>query len=134
SRAYFLGAVTTIAVCTNPPACSAGTLFRVRHRAHNAPSRRRGEWVTNRTAARLGWSLAGLSTTFVAAAMVLAALSGGQTNLDFNGPFFAAAIVTFSVLGALLASRRPGNPFGWIFLAASTAFALSLLADWSAHY
>jgi cytochrome bd-type quinol oxidase subunit 2 len=90
--------------------------------------------VKNRTTGRLAWSLAGLSMGFVAASVVFMFVNHGQSTFDFNGPFFAAAIVAFAVLGSLLASRRPSNPMGWIFLAAGALFALNILADQYAHY
>ncbi len=90
--------------------------------------------MTKRTAGRLAWALAALAVGLVAAAVGFMLVDRGQTTLDFNGPYFAAAILAFAVLGALLASRRANNPMGWIFLAAAALFAINIFADRYAHY
>jgi signal transduction histidine kinase len=57
-----------------------------------------------------------------------------QTTLSFSGPFFAGAALAFAILGGLLASRRPSNAMGWIFLSAAAAFSINLLADRYSQY
>jgi signal transduction histidine kinase len=42
--------------------------------------------------------------------------------------------LTFSVVGALLASKRPGLPFGWVFLAAGIIAGFQDLGDSYAHF
>jgi MFS family permease len=90
--------------------------------------------LSERSAGRLAWSLAGLTVGLDAAAVVLMVAANEQVTFEFNGPIFAAAIVAFAILGALLASRRPHNAMGWIFLAAAVLFAVNILADHYAHY
>jgi hypothetical protein len=77
--------------------------------------------MSTRVAARLAWSLAGLSVAISAASVVLyiatrsvqppgSWVAGGDSAvLIFLLPFLA-----FPLVGALIASRRPNNPIGWI--------------------
>jgi signal transduction histidine kinase len=58
------------------------------------------------------------------------ALSAGGDNLDPRlhqvfSPIFA---ITFSLIGGIVASRRPRNPVGWISAAVGFFYALSLVA------
>ncbi len=48
--------------------------------------------------------------------------------------FFVVALLTFSTVGALVASRRPGNPIGWIFVSLGAMFAISAFANEYASY
>ncbi|MGH3340840.1 MAG: hypothetical protein ACRDPL_18685, partial [Propionibacteriaceae bacterium] len=71
----------------------------------------------------LAWSLAGISFAMYAAGFVFAFLtlgvadpveqssSGGIGGLLVYLPFLA-----FPIVGALIASKRPENPIGWICL------------------
>jgi hypothetical protein len=78
--------------------------------------------MSHRTAAWLAWSLAGLSVAMFLASVVLYVLvrssqealsSGGAlSDLLLYVPFLA-----FPLVGALIASRHPKNPVGWICLA-----------------
>lgn len=77
-----------------------------------------------RGASRLAWTLLGLTAALMAASLVIA-FTGGETwnaNLAVIPVEFALAVV-----GALVAART-GNRLGWLFLAASVAGALSVLA------
>jgi hypothetical protein len=47
---------------------------------------------------------------------------------------FATLIVSFSVIGALIASHRPENPIGWIFLAVGCCYGLLSAGDEYAIY
>jgi len=79
--------------------------------------------MSRRTASWLAWSLAGLSVALYAAGFVFAFLalnvavpirqtsSGGIGGLLVYLPFLA-----FPIVGALVASKRPRNPIGWICL------------------
>ena len=89
----------------------------------------------------LAWSLAGLSGSMFVAGTILTILSfyvrapaaqpssnwgsgGAIGNLLILAPF-----VAFTIVGALIASRRPENPIGWICLAAGLFWTLIALDD-----
>jgi len=78
--------------------------------------------MSHRAATRLAWALAGLALGLLAASS--AANLGG---LD-ESVLVVALAVTFSVVGALIASRHPGNAIGWIFLAVAVATGLGGVA------
>jgi hypothetical protein len=80
--------------------------------------------MSPRAASWLAWSLAGLSFAMFAVGVVLYVLlrSGpvpsnliaGRTVIDVLN---SVPVLAFPVVGALIASRRPKNPIGWICLA-----------------
>jgi signal transduction histidine kinase len=74
--------------------------------------------MTGRTAALLAWVAWGLTLVFSTVSLVLIALTetkGDPTRFGFVG-FEAALAAVFGTVGATIASRRPGNPIGWIFV------------------
>src|SRR5215212_2292541 len=83
-----------------------------------------------RAAAWLAWSLCVLCVALAAASPILALLNGhtlGEIFMAGGGPpilTLATLTVSFSVVGALIASQRPENPIGWIFLAVGFFYAL----------
>jgi signal transduction histidine kinase len=83
-----------------------------------------------RTARFLAW--AGVS---IAAAEVIGAFAIGVAANTSSGGFGAvglALVLTFPLMGALIASKRPDNPIGWIFIAVGLSFATASLAgQWS---
>ncbi|MDQ3224361.1 MAG: hypothetical protein M3Q75_12955, partial [Gemmatimonadota bacterium] len=93
--------------------------------------------MSARLASWLAWPLAGLSVAIFAASLVLyvlarsapvpGSLGASRTLFDLlvSVPFLA-----FPVIGALLASRRPRNPIGWICLADGFLWALLGLFDY----
>src|SRR5215208_2874756 len=87
--------------------------------------------MSRRTAAWLAWSLCLMSVALAAASLILAPLNGrtlAEIFLDWSsGPSIAALptwTVSFSVVGALIASHRPENSIGWIFLAVGFFYGL----------
>jgi NADH:ubiquinone oxidoreductase subunit 6 (subunit J) len=90
--------------------------------------------MSARAAAWLAWSLAGLSVAMFLANVVLyvfahssheASSTGGVlSDLLFYVPFLA-----FPIVGALIASRRPYNPIGWICLAVGLSWMLGGLSE-----
>jgi signal transduction histidine kinase len=74
--------------------------------------------MTSRTAGRLAWSAWGLIAAFAAASFVLIALSETKGDPARFGPqgFDGVLSIVFGTVGALIASRRPDNVIGWLFL------------------
>jgi signal transduction histidine kinase len=83
-----------------------------------------------RTARFVAW--AGVA---VSAAEVIGAFAIGVAANTSSGGSDAvglALVLTFPLMGALIASRRPENPIGWIFIAVGVSFATASLAgQWS---
>ena len=95
--------------------------------------------MSRRTAAWLAWSLCALGVALAAASPILALLNGRTLAEIFMawGPSIltlATLTVSFSVVGALIASHRPENPIGWIFLAVGFLQGLLSAADQYAIY
>jgi hypothetical protein len=85
--------------------------------------------VSARSARRLAWGLFGLTVlSFAGAVAVVIAgvgTSGGLGIVFAIGVF----IFTFAGVGAVVASRQPANPLGWIMSVAGLAYGLMSLAD-----
>ena len=89
----------------------------------------------------LAWSLAGVSVAMFVAGFALALLTlnvadpvtrpsvGGIDGLLIFLPFLA-----FPIVGALVASKRPRNPIGWICLTAGLFWMLIAIGDQSTAY
>ncbi len=87
--------------------------------------------MSARFAARLAWSLCVLSLLLLTLSLLLILLER-STAEEF--PWQAQVInvvgtIGAPILGALVASRRPGNPYGWIWLGYGMGFVLASLAD-----
>jgi hypothetical protein len=87
----------------------------------------------------LAWSLCLLCVVLAAASLILALLNGRTLGEIFSAccPSIAAFLtwmVSFSVVGALIASHRPENPIGWIFLAEGFSYGLLSAGDEYAVY
>ena len=69
-----------------------------------------------RIAAPLAWSLWALSVTFAAFGLFFLYLNGAfEDLLDESLGIDAVLALAFPTVGAIIASRRPGNAVGWIF-------------------
>jgi signal transduction histidine kinase len=60
-----------------------------------------------------------------------ASLPAGQQGWGFSYAFGEAVNIAVPAVGLVVASRRPANPIGWLFLAAGAAIGLG--AFWSAY-
>jgi hypothetical protein len=89
-----------------------------------------------RSAAWIAWSLCLLCVVLVVASLILALLNGRTLGEIFiaGNVTFATLTVSFSVVGALIASHRPENSIGWIFLAEGFCYGLLIAADEYAIY
>lgn len=88
-----------------------------------------------RAAARLAWSLAGLSFLLCVARIVLYVATGSVQPPSSWGTGGYSAVLTFflpflafPLVGALIASRRPENPIGWICLAVGIIWMVILIS------
>lgn len=85
----------------------------------------------------LAWLLCLLCVTLTAASLILALLNGRTLEYIFVEGIIATVAtlaVAFSVVGALIASRRPENPIGWIFCAAALFQGLIIFGEEYATY
>jgi hypothetical protein len=90
-----------------------------------------------RTAAWIAWSLCLLCVALATASLILGLLNGrtlGEIFISEGIVTFATLTVSFSVVGALVASHRPENPIGWIFLAAALFYGLLIAGEEYAIY
>jgi hypothetical protein len=90
---------------------------------------------------RVAWMLCGLVgvvTLLIAVLKLIIAGADDEVPADLAvgtaDIVWAAVILGFGVVGALIASRHPLNPIGWIFCAGALAFSLSGLGESYAIY
>jgi hypothetical protein len=82
----------------------------------------------------LAWSACGVSLLIVALALLVISLGWFTGSTKGGTPWQGQAIFAFgmvgaSLLGGLIASRRPENPYGWLWLGYGIGFAISSLAE-----
>jgi two-component system NarL family sensor kinase len=93
--------------------------------------------MSEQTAHRLSWSIAVLSALVVLAGLVISilALIVSDRGVTFSHQFFTPVLtMTYGVVGALVASRHPRNPIGWIFCTIGFLSALNMLSAGYALY
>jgi hypothetical protein len=84
-----------------------------------------------RLVAVLPWALCACAVTLVALAVILWVADGGASS---SAEEEAAAVVeavgflSFSLVGAVIAARLPGNPYGWLWCALGTAAGVLVLS------
>jgi len=86
---------------------------------------------------RLAWISFAVAAALGAAALVFLALSWREPvapgSFGFRG-FALLFVVVFGVVGVLIASRRPENPIGWLFLASAVLSGVQELAQDYAYF
>jgi hypothetical protein len=96
-----------------------------------------------RWTAALAWALAGLAVLGLVPGLRLAQLVSSAGPPDAQGTpatrvaTYAAvllATVSSAAVGAVLASRRPRHPVGWLLLGVGLSVTLSILVEWYAKY
>jgi hypothetical protein len=87
--------------------------------------------MSTRAAARLAWSVCGLTVVLIACAVALAFLN---RSADVRAIIFPLCLTLSAVVGGLVASQRPANPVGWFFLGSGGCFAITLVATEYATY
>jgi len=89
--------------------------------------------MMGRRAAWLAWSLVALSVAPLLGGIALAQMTKSTApKLPFDGVvdavFTLATLFTFSIVGAIIASRHPRNTIGWLFCAIGLVVGLDTLA------
>jgi hypothetical protein len=89
--------------------------------------------MSHRTATWLAWSLCALSLALTALSLLLLALNRSDPNTHIYEYWQVDTLVpvSFSIIGAIIASRLPANPLGWLFCAAA---CLAAVDHFSAEY
>jgi hypothetical protein len=93
--------------------------------------------MSARAAAWLAWSLLVLCVALVALAGLLSYLAPPVPRWELTaalGVLFAVPSLTYPAVGALIASRRPRSPIGWIFCATGLVLGIQSVAQSYADY
>ena len=95
--------------------------------------------MSTRAVPWLAWSLMVLSVVLVVGGIALALMTRSTTpERPYYGPvdavFYLATVLTFSVVGAIIASRQPRNAIGWIFCGVGLVMGINSLAGGYAEY
>jgi hypothetical protein len=98
-------------------------------RPHGQPARMSAPGPS-RIAARLAWSICAACVTGTVGGIVLAALNGHLGSDQVLG----VVLLTYPVVGGLIAARQPRNPIGWELCALGLCFTLQFLSDPYARY
>ena len=72
--------------------------------------------MSNRAAAWLAWSLCALSLALTALSLLLLDLNLSHPNTHIYAPWLDNTLtaISYAPVGALIASRHPANPIGWL--------------------
>jgi hypothetical protein len=82
--------------------------------------------MSRRTTGRIAWSVCALSLALTALALLLLALNLSQPNTHIFDWWFGNTLIVIDVtVGAIVASRRPENPIGWLLLLSGLAISIN---------
>src|SRR5215208_2832276 len=95
--------------------------------------------MSNRTATWLAWSLMVLSVVLLVGGLALDLMPRSTAQeRPYYGPvdavFYLATVLTFSVVGAIIASRQPRNAIGWIFCGVGLVMGINSLGGGYAEF
>ena len=105
------------------------SVMTIRAEGRSAPAGR----MHTGSATRVPWLLFSLAVVLASTAMFLVMRNRTAGNIAENAAF-VLVFMTMGLVGALVATRRPRNAVGWLFLALSGLAALSFLAGEYARY
>jgi hypothetical protein len=88
--------------------------------------------MSTRAASWLAWSLVTLSVVLLMGGIALDQMTRSTGPVD--AVFALATILTFSVVGAMIASRQPRNAIGWLFCGIGLVVSLNSLSGSYAEY
>jgi hypothetical protein len=96
----------------------------------------RSEAGRTHTAARVAWIICAISLALATIDLVLVVLNSSHPDIRIPEPWPAHTVsaVAFSLVGAVVGSRRPENPIGWLFCAIGVFAAIVLLSSEYAAY
>jgi hypothetical protein len=96
----------------------------------------RREVGRTRTAWRVAWIICALCLGLATINLVLVALNSSHPDVHIPEPWIGHTVsaVAFSIVGAVVGSRRPENPIGWLFCAIGVFAAIVLLSSEYAAY
>jgi hypothetical protein len=97
--------------------------------------------VSTRVASWLAWSLCGLSVAMFVGSVPLFVLarstevpSSWNADLTTVSLLGSGLFLVFPLVGALIASRRPENPIGWLCLADGLLWMITNMLDYYSVY
>jgi hypothetical protein len=90
-------------------------------------SSRRADGVRVRSSAFAAWALWSVSAAGIGLGVALQ-LRGGRTA-DLQGLSFVVAFSAYATVGAVVASQRPRNPIGWVFLSVGVLTAIGSFGE-----
>jgi hypothetical protein len=95
--------------------------------------------MSHRAVAWLAWAVCAVNLTVLALALIVIFLGWSTGPPKVGGSWWGQAtgvigLIGAPVLGALIASRRPGYSYGWLWLGYGLGFAFSTLVDAYSSY
>ena len=92
--------------------------------------------MRSRVATGLAWSLCAISLVLTVLSVLLLVLNYSHTGAQVYGYWPESIVIPigFSIIGAIIASRLPANPLGWLFCAAASVSAVAHLSGEYAIY
>jgi len=92
--------------------------------------------MSARAASQLAWALCALSLALTALSLLLLALNLSHPDVHLYNWWLenTAMAVSFSIVGAIIASRLPASPLGWLYCAAACIIAVAYLSAEYAIY